>query len=140
MHDVKTYTETSCIVNIRNFKKPDLVAIVYILELWYISVFGNWTVFFSFIQCMLMDTRFYVMHDVKTYTETPCIVNIRNFNKPDLVAIVYILELWYISVLGNWTVFFSFIQCMLMDTRYLCYAWCYNLYRDTMYGKYPEFQ
>ena len=33
------------------------------------------------------------MHDVKTYTEKPCMVNIRNFNKPDLVAIVYILEI-----------------------------------------------
>ena len=32
MHDVKTYTETSCIVNIRNLIKPDLVAIVNILK------------------------------------------------------------------------------------------------------------
>ena len=52
------------------------------------------------------------MHDVKTYTKTPYIVNIWNFKKPDLVAIVYILEFWYISVFGNLTVFFSFKQCI----------------------------
>ena len=47
----------------------------------------------------------YDMHDVKTYTETPCIVNIRNFNKPDLVAIVYILEIVALFSLRNFNSF-----------------------------------
>ena len=45
------------------------------------------------------------MHDVKTKTETPCMVNIRNFNKPDLMAIVYILEIMAFFVLEKLTVF-----------------------------------